>query len=201
MNKLNQLRNKNLGLILKDILQDGLLGLHCGTPGVNDTTYPAWYLRLILKQNALGWDQLYCGHWVIEWDSLHQAYARRWYVWKERDKNGQGWVVCHGQLLIKQWLQLWEHHNEECHGADKEEKRRKHFQILRDKLDSVYKMREKVIPSDCHLFYSSAEDHICKHTSLDLIEDWIHTHCRAVDLSAKQATQHGIAITILKTFL
>ena len=158
---------------------------------IESPMYPERYSQLIDTQNDIGWDQLYKGRWSIEWVRAHERFLQS-REHRREDMSASSWVLSFGRLLLDQWLELWKLRNEERHGKDKSQEAQIRKQRLQSELQELYAYRDKVCPTDRDIFHETATDHLDKHTSLDIIENWISTYKDSIKASAKQANNLGI---------
>ena len=59
-------------------------------------------------------------------------------------------------------------------------------------LQELYSFKDKVCPTDRHIFYNNMETHLDQHASLDLLEDWININKQAIRASMEQAQKLGV---------
>lgn len=176
---------------LLDILRDGLTRYHLELEALRIQDYPAQYSQLICTQNSIGWDQLYKGRWSIQWTQLQDQYAEQ--SAQTGTLKGKQWLLGLGRLLIDQWFQVWKMRNEDRHTRDNTNLAELRAQLIHTELRHLYTYRLQVCPIDRHLFQESVEAHIQHQSSLDVLEDWIHTYKPAILASVEQAHHLGIS--------
>lgn len=171
--------------ILIDILHDGIRSYFLSTPLLPDR-YPAEYHGVIRTQNILGWNQLFKARWSKQW-AIQQNAHRDKYPTSTTLVEGNRWVVQLGHMLVESWLDLWQMRNAERHGQDKAHQEAFKLQVITAELNKLYNLKHSVCPSDRHLFYTNAAEHLQRHQNLSQIEEWIHLYRDAIRASAKTA--------------
>lgn len=191
LNKIRRFQQDNRAdPFLMDILHDGLSRFHNQLDSIQLRHYPVKYHALIRTQNSIGWDQLYRGRWCQHWAVLHTDYIQS--PQDSPSMTGRTWVRSLGRLLIDRWLILWSLRNEQRHGADQQNQSRIHKERVTEELTALYSQKDRVCPSDRHIFYENIQMHVQQHPSTAALEDWINTHKTAIKASADQAARLGI---------
>ena len=86
---------------------------------VEITKYPQKYHDAMITQENIGWSHMFAGHISQEWIKLHKESKL-----KNNTKNQQDQLYLWGaslvEVLLSEFVQLWELRNQEVHGATKE---------------------------------------------------------------------------------
>lgn len=176
---------------MMDILRDGVSRFHRNLEKIDPTCYPPKYHALIRNQNSIGWDHVYRGRWAKEWMLLQHQHQSS-LTTTEQTRSPSQWIIGLGRLMIDQWLQLWKLRNTQRHGHTLLAQSQLRGRILQSELQELYEYRQKVCPTDTHMFYASATEHLSQHPSLEAIESWIQSHRSAILASTEQAQRLGI---------
>ena len=175
---------------LIDILQAGLRQFfQASQPSVE--TYPAVYHNLILEQNRIGWHQLFKARWSKQWIVHQQAYHQK-ATSPSIATEGKKWITQIGHLLLHSWHEIWQVRNNERHGQEHQHREAFMLHVVTAELQELYQLKNDVCPSDRHLFYSDAAEHLQRHPNLQQIEDWIHLYRDAIRASVSTAKRLGI---------
>jgi hypothetical protein len=150
------------------------------------TTYPEQYQDLILSQNYIRWDHLFCARWSNQWSILHSNYPQRVGL-DSKLASGSAWVCKIGRKILQQWFDLWKIRNSERHGQDIIEQRAIRRTFLKSQLDKLYALRDSTMPIDRHMFLADPSTHLALQPNLDNIERWINLWQPAILSSVKQA--------------
>ena len=135
-------------------------GIQAGLEQLNAMILPhtvsPHYQDLVHAQNEIGWLNLFRGRWAMAWRTCWSNSAA------QRGDNQPtitaSKIVKHcGQILLSQWLNLWNLRNEECHGRDQEETKARIEQETQSMLQEIYSLRLGIMPVDQHIYpYATA---------------------------------------------
>jgi len=162
------------------------------TESVNISKYPTRFHQAIQSQSLIGWRHLLSGKISQEWLKLQETSTK---VTIGRKRLSYVWGASLAEVLLKQFIKLWELRNEEVHGKTAELQE----QIRKDKLGKVVRqlneLRDQARPSDMCLFHSDMKAYIEK-SNAQSIASYISSHKKAIANSIKEwagASHVGIA--------
>jgi len=142
---------------LADILQEGMLSwLQQSTP--NFSQYTSVYHTLILRQNNIGWKQIFLGRFALEWSLLHDDHLTT--IEGPKTKfSGMTWVTGVIGIIWKHVRRNWEERNAAKHGSDSISKELALYQLAQREITAVYGLKNQVLTWDKQLFYSTLQTH------------------------------------------
>jgi hypothetical protein len=127
------------------------------TESVNISKYLKRFHQEIQSQSLIGWRHLLLGKISQEWLKLQETSTK---VTICRKRLSYVWGASLAEVLLKQFIKLWELRNEEVHGKTAELQE----QIRKDKLGKVVRqlneLRDQARPSDMCLFHSDMKAYI-----------------------------------------
>jgi hypothetical protein len=165
------------------------------TADVDITKYTGKYHKAIKAQRIIGWRHMFAGKISQEWLTLQEESTN---TTTGRKRDSYIWGASIVQVLLTQFIKLWELRNEEVHGKTKEHQERTRKERLRIEVGRLNSMKDDARPSDMFLFHANEEEYIEQSTSQE-IASWISSHRKAITNSVKKwaiASQTG-ATTIL----
>jgi hypothetical protein len=154
--------------------------LETGT--VDRAKYPVKYRKAIRLQTRIGWRHIFAGKISQEWLYLQEE-STNTTIGKKRDSYIWGAAIV--QILLSQYITLWELRNEEVHGKTKEHQERTRKERLRIEVSRLNLMKDKARPSDMFLFHANEDEYIKQSTS-QAIASWISSHRKAITNSVKK---------------
>ena len=174
--------------VLKAILLNGIREWFAITP-FDAGGLPHQYLPLIQDQQVIGWYHLFLARFSKRWSSL-QAYYLTSHQIKIKGLSGDSWVQHISNIIITQWLELWDSRNADRHGRDSSHKQRcLHDQVLRE-ITILYQHKTKVLQRDHSIFGTSLEEQSNKPTRY--LRQWINTHQAVILQSVHMAKLHSL---------
>jgi hypothetical protein len=174
---------------LADILQDSL---HCWLADhpVVLSGYPTLFTSLIEKQNAVGWDQLLLGRFVLEWKELQEDYLS---TLSKRDKHQTGttWVTQVNTIIWKHVYLNWKHRNSVQHGVDAASREAILLDSAKRETEALYDIRDEVLPRDHDLYYGTIDEHMERETTSRGLRQWLNTWKPVLLHSVKEGKRLG----------
>ena len=154
--------------------------LETGT--VDETNYPPRFTRAITSQNMIGWRHLFGGKLSQEWLKLQEESKRKT---KGHKRNSFVWGASIIEVILSNFIELWELRNEEVHGKTEEQQERTRKAKLMVEVRRLNAMRPNARPSDECLFIDK-EDEFIEKSSAKTIATYISSHRRAIINSVKK---------------
>jgi hypothetical protein len=146
------------------------------------TKYPVKYHKAIKSQRRIGWRHLFAGKLSQEWLYLQEE-STNTTTGRKRDRYIWGASIV--QILLSQYIALWELRNEEVHGKTKEHQERTRKERLRIEVSRLNSMKDNERPSDMFLFHAN-EDKYIKQSTSQTLANWISSHRKAITNSVKK---------------
>jgi hypothetical protein len=162
------------------------------TETVDINKYPEKYHKAIKSQHHIGWRHMFSGKISQEWLRLQEQSTK---VTTGHKRLSYVWGASIVEVLLKQFVLLWELRNEEVHGktAEKQEQIRK--TKLSETVRKLNDQREQARPSDMCLFHPDIDEYI-EQSNSQAIASYISSHKRAISNSIKQwATASHLGVT------
>ena len=152
--------------------------------------HPIVYASLISKQYRAGWEQLFFGRFVLEWAELQEDYLS---TLPSRSKyhSGTTWVSGVNQIIWNLVYKTWENRNAAQHGVDAASREIALAEMARKETAALYEVRDRVLPRDYELFYSSLEEHHLQEPTSRGLNQWLTTWQPVIRQSIKTATKLG----------
>ncbi|OEU21556.1 hypothetical protein FRACYDRAFT_235180 [Fragilariopsis cylindrus CCMP1102] len=154
--------------------------LETGT--VDETKYSPRFTRAITSQNMIGWRHLFGGKLSQEWLKLQEESKRKT---KGHKRNSFVWGASIIEVILSNFIELWELRNEEVHGKTEEQQERTRKAKLMVEVRRLNAMRPNARPSDECLFIDK-EDEFIEKSSAKTIATYISSHRRAIINSVKK---------------
>jgi hypothetical protein len=150
--------------------------------------------RIILQQNAIGWDHIFQGRFSASWSDLQDTYyahqACTADIESKKGLSGNYWQVAIIGVLWTQWFQLWEIRNHDLHGADKRELARAERTEVERNLREIYDIKSQLEPSVQQLLCQHITAHFSKPVWYN--KNWIAIHAPLVTTSLKRAKARAL---------
>ena len=175
--------------VLCDILLEGVLSvLHCHPFPFHK--FSARYQSLCQSQSNLGWANLLKGFCSIHWRRLHNEYSLQNLHRNQIDQLGPLKSL---RLLIQNIQSIWNFRNSQRHGVDNELHQSELSRQTIDTIVDLYELRDRVLPCDKHLFFSSVDDHLSQPQSS--LRAWVTNHSEQLFRSHQQAIKDNVTHT------
>lgn len=149
--------------------------------------------RLIVHQNAIGWNQLFLGRFATEWSDLQDVFYSRTPRTKEKHKRRTGttWQVTIISKPWEQWFHLWEMRNQDLHGYDVMTRAAAERREVDRALTEIYDMRvHHMEPSVQALLCTAVEEHYARSTRQN--QNWLAMHSPLVTASIRRVRDRAI---------
>ena len=169
---------------LADILINGTNSVLSGSP-IQIQRYPAKYHNLITQQSSLGWINFLRGFVTIEWTSVEQS--------SSKFHPAKPTILSCLPTLWSSIFQIWsfrcdQRHSKSLQHHESELRRQALLQVT-----NLYSLRQRVLPTDRHIFYSDMSAHLTESTSN--LQAWLANHQPYLHQSVLQAQQQHITHT------
>ena len=96
-----------------------------------------------------------------------------------RKQDSYTWGASIVQILLSQYIVLWELRNKEVHRKTKEHQERTRKERLKIEASQLNSMKDITRPSDMFLFHANEEEYI-EQSTLQTIASWISSHRKAI---------------------
>jgi hypothetical protein len=147
--------------------------------------------RLIARQNAIGWHQVFLGRFCVDWSDIQEAHYAKMLNSKEgKKRSGQRWQQSVISEIWTQWFLLWEMRNQDLHGATESARTRAAREEVERTLRDLYDLREQMEPSVQHLLCRDLSDHFAK--PLWYNKNWLAVHGPLIKQSIRRAKKKAI---------
>jgi hypothetical protein len=130
----------------------------------------------------IGWRHLFGGKLSQEWLILQEESKRKT---KGHKRSSFVWGASIIEVILSQFIELWELRNEEVHGKTEEQQERTRKAKLMTEVQRLNSMRTKARPSDECLFIDN-ENGFIETSSAKTIATFISSHRRAIVNSVKK---------------
>jgi hypothetical protein len=161
------------------------------TEHVDIEEYPVRFHPAIKSQSIIGWRHLFAGRLSQEWLLLQEASTT---VTTVRKRHSSVWGASIIEVLVVQFIKLWELRNEEVHGKTEEQQEQTRKLKLSSELKRLNNMRDIARPSDVCLFHQDI-DKYTKESTAQSIAVFISSHRRAILNSVKKYADTAITGT------
>ena len=152
---------------------------------------PNEQIRLMARQNAIGWKQLLLGRFSQDWSDIQEAYYATMLNPKlGKKRTGLRWQKAIITEIWTQWLIVWEIRNKDLHGATETTRARAEREEVERTLRDVYDLRKQMEPSVQQLLCRDIADHFAK--PLWFNKNWLAIHGPLVKQSIKHAKKKAI---------
>jgi len=152
------------------------------TETVDITKYPIRFHAALKSQETIGWRHLFAGRISQEWLILQENSTT---TTKIRKRHSSVWGASIVEILLSQFIKLWELRNEEVHGKTEEQQEKTRKMKLSIEVKRLNEMRDIARPSDVCLFHDDIEKYIEQSTA-KTIAIFISSHRRAIVNSVKK---------------
>jgi hypothetical protein len=140
------------------------------------TKYPVRFHAALKSQEKIGWRHLFAGRISQEWLILQGNSTT---TTKIRKRHNSVWGASIVEILLSQFIKLWELRNEEVHGKTEEQQEKTRKMKLSIEVKRLNEMRDIARPSDVCLFHDDIEKYIEQSTA-KTIAIFISSHRRAI---------------------
>ena len=142
---------------------------------------------LLLQLFMLKWS-VFTGHITQEWIKLHKQSRNT-----TTNKNQQGqsylWRASVVEVLLSEFVRLWEIRNEEVHGKTKERNETLQKKKLTSETKRLNSLKDDAQPGDRFLFHDNVDEFIEK-SSAKRIGSWVRSHRIAIKNSVNKWKNH-----------
>ena len=147
--------------------------------------------RLIARQNAIGWHQVFLGRFSIDWNQVQDDHYANMINTKEgKKRTGQRWQQTLIGEIWNQWFDVWTMRNKDLHGSTETAKTRAEREEVERTLRDIYDLKEQMEPSVQQLLCQEITEHFAK--PLWFNKNWIAIHGPLVKQSIKRAKKKAI---------
>ena len=147
----------------------------------------------MITQENIGWSHMFAGHISQEWIKLHEN-SRRTNDSENQNDQSYLWGTALVEVLLSEFVRLWELRNQEIHGETKERNEilpKKRLTIETKRLNSL---REDARPGDRFLFHENVDEFIEKSTA-KRIGSWVRSHRVAIKNSVLKWKKSSVSGT------
>ena len=180
--------------ILSDILLEGILSVLESRP-FSFALFPHRYQVLCQSQSTLGWSNLLKGFCSVHWQHLHDQFITASGI---TSRHSPPSILRHLHSVLDSILAIWKLRNDQRHGADTEFHESELSRQTVESIVDLYDLRDRVLPSDHHLFFDSVDEHLKKPQSS--LRAWLTNHSDHLFRSHQQATVDNVTHTHPLTF-
>jgi hypothetical protein len=154
-------------------------------------TIPSHLTTLVYKQTLIGWDQIFLGRFVNEWQDIQDTHLHN-NPPENHQWTGQTWLLGLISLLWKHQHNNWTERNQTLHGIDAtQQEQAKRAQAQRE-ITLIYTLRTRTLPCDRFMFYPSIQEHFDKEPSSRQLRQWIETWHPVILTSVQRRRQLGL---------
>jgi hypothetical protein len=152
------------------------------TETVEIRKYPVRFHAALTSQETIGWRHLFAGKISQEWLLLQENSKT---ITQTRKRHSSVWGASIVEIMLSQFIKLWELRNEEVHGKTEEQQEKTRKMKLSIEMKRLNQMRDISRPSDVCLFHDDIEKYIEQSTA-KTIAIYISSHRRAIVNSVKK---------------
>ena len=175
-------------LILQALCEWSAPGQDENSNQLNSSEKFAALRRLVLQQNAIGWDHLFLGRFSSEWSSLQdEYYARRSHSTETKHQTGQRWQIA---VISMVWFLLWATRNKELHGADSRSQSQTERREIERTLIDIYEIRTHIEPSVQQLLHRDITEHFSKTMAYN--KNWLAVYGPLVKMRIRRAKAKAV---------
>ena len=144
-------------------------------------------VRLIMQQNAIGWNQIFMGRFGVLWSDIQDDYyATTINLNGSKRRSGAQWQKAIIGELWSQWFILWEMRNKDKHGSNESIRTRIEREEVERTLRDIYDLREQMEPSVQEVLCRDVADHFSKPLWFNK-KNWLAVHAPLVKRSIQRA--------------
>jgi hypothetical protein len=178
---------------LVDVLIQGLDAWLSASP-LDAASFPPALHPLIIRQNAIGWRQLFQGRFALEWSILQDQYLQEIGIYHS-DTTGTLWVTRMIVVIWKQFFLMWEQRNQQVHGHDQTTQTTAKRHRLATEFKHLHSKRTDVLHTDRDLFIGTTDDEIdtfIESVTPKYIANWIQVWRPVILDSVKAAAAFAL---------
>jgi len=150
--------------------------------------YPIRFHAALKSQETIGWRHLFAGKLSQEWLLLQEHSTT---ITTVRKRHSSIWGASIVEIMLSQFIKLWELRNEEVHGKTEEQQDKIRKMKLSIEVKRLNEMRDVARPSDVCLFHDDVEKYIEQSTS-KTIAIFISSHRRAIINSVRKYADRSL---------
>ena len=155
---------------LIELLLAGIKALFNGEV-LSPTDYSGTVASLAAQQEAIGWNQLFCGRIATAWGQHQHKHLGNKITEKN---NGQTWSNKVTKLLLEQWLEMWWERNGDRHGRDHASRQQAKREQAQREVEQLYKLKEDIEDQYKWIFRIPLEQKLTSATHV--LRAWINNY-------------------------
>jgi hypothetical protein len=152
------------------------------TEMVKIDSYPVRFHAALKSQEMIGWRHLFARRISQEWLLLQETSTN---ITNTRKRHSSVWGASIVEIMLSQFIKLWELRNEEVHSKTEEQQEMTRKMKLSIEVKQLNDMRDIARPSDVCLFHDDIEKYIEQSTA-KTIAIFISSHRRAIVNSVRK---------------